>query len=74
MTVFARARALLEADGPEVVGEAADGESAIVEAVRLRPGCVLLDIQLPDVDGFVVSASMLRAAMSEGRIANVGSR
>lgn len=49
------ARALLEADGFDVVGEAADGESAIAEATRLQPGCVLLDIQLPDVDGFEVA-------------------
>jgi DNA-binding NarL/FixJ family response regulator len=37
------ARALLEADGVEVVGEAADGESAIAEAERLRPQLVLLE-------------------------------
>jgi DNA-binding NarL/FixJ family response regulator len=52
------ARALLETDGFEVVGEAADGESAIVEAVRLQPELVLLDIQLPDVDGFEVAARL----------------
>jgi DNA-binding NarL/FixJ family response regulator len=49
------ARALLEADGFEVVGEAADGESALVAAVRLRPALVLVDIQLPDIDGFAVA-------------------
>jgi DNA-binding NarL/FixJ family response regulator len=49
-------RALLEADGFEVVGEAADGRSAIAEANRLRPRLVLLDIQLPDLDGFQVAA------------------
>jgi DNA-binding NarL/FixJ family response regulator len=41
------ARALLESDGLEVVGEAADGESAIEAAHRLRPDVVLLDVQLP---------------------------
>jgi DNA-binding NarL/FixJ family response regulator len=51
-------RALLETDGFEVVGEAADGESAIVEAERLQPELVLLDIQLPDVDGFEVAARL----------------
>jgi DNA-binding NarL/FixJ family response regulator len=55
------ARALLEADGFEVVGEAADGESAIVEAMRLRPQLVLLDIQLPDLDGFRVAARLSEA-------------
>jgi DNA-binding NarL/FixJ family response regulator len=58
------ARELLEADGFEVVGEAADGESAIVEAKRLRPQLVLLDIQLPDVDGFEVAAKLGEASDS----------
>lgn len=49
------ARALLEADGFNVVGEAADGASAIASAVALRPDVVLVDIQLPDMDGFAVS-------------------
>jgi DNA-binding NarL/FixJ family response regulator len=48
-------RTLLEADGFDVVGEAADGESALAAAERLRPGLVLLDIQLPDLDGFAVA-------------------
>jgi DNA-binding NarL/FixJ family response regulator len=50
------ARELLEADGIQVIGEAADGESAITESARLRPQLVLLDIQLPDIDGFEVAA------------------
>jgi CheY-like chemotaxis protein len=50
------ARALLEADGFDVVGEAADGETALAEAARLRPALVLLDIQLPDLDGFEVAS------------------
>jgi len=52
------ARALLEADGIEVVGEAVDGESAITEAERLRPQLVLLDVQLPGIDGFEVAARL----------------
>jgi DNA-binding NarL/FixJ family response regulator len=52
------ARALLEADGIQVVGEAADGESAITEAERLRPQLVLLDVQLPGIDGFEVAARL----------------
>jgi DNA-binding NarL/FixJ family response regulator len=51
-------RALLEADGFEVVGEAPDGRSAITETERLRPRVVLLDIQLPDLDGFEVAARL----------------
>ena len=48
------ARALLEAEGFEVVGEAHDGASAIAEAARLGPELVLLDVALPDMDGFAV--------------------
>jgi DNA-binding NarL/FixJ family response regulator len=51
----ATARALLEAEGYEVVGEAEDGASAIEAVSALRPEVVLLDIQLPDIDGFEVA-------------------
>jgi len=51
----ARARAILGMAGFEVVGEAGDGASAIAEAERLRPDVVLLDIRLPDMDGFDVA-------------------
>ena len=49
------AHAILEADGFQVVGEVSDGASALEEAARLRPEIVLLDVQLPDVDGFEVA-------------------
>jgi DNA-binding NarL/FixJ family response regulator len=52
----AKARLLLEADGYEVIGEAADAQTAVAEASRLRPEVVLLDVQLPDGDGFDVAA------------------
>ena len=42
------ATALLEAEGFDVVGQAADGPEAVAEAERLQPEVVLLDIQLPD--------------------------
>jgi len=51
----ASAQAILTADGYEVVGEAEDGESAIEAAGRLHPDVVLLDVQLPDIDGFEVT-------------------
>jgi DNA-binding NarL/FixJ family response regulator len=54
------ARALLEAEGFSVVGEAADGEEAIANAAALRPAVVLLDIQLPGVDGFEVAEGIAR--------------
>lgn len=54
------ARALLEADGYVVVGEATDGNAGI-EAVReLHPDVVLLDVRLPDLDGFDIAAIMTR--------------
>jgi DNA-binding NarL/FixJ family response regulator len=49
------ARRMLETDGYEVVGEAADGASAIDAVGELDPDVVLLDIRLPDVDGFQVA-------------------
>jgi DNA-binding NarL/FixJ family response regulator len=54
----ASARILMEADGFEVVGEAPDGQSALVEVARLHPDLVLLDVQLPDIDGFAVAARL----------------
>ena len=51
----ATARMLLEAEGYDVVGEAPDGESAISAAGALRPDLVLLDVNLPDLDGFAVA-------------------
>src|SRR4051812_38760206 len=51
----ASAHALLEAEGFEVVGEAEDGASAIEAVEQLHPDVVLLDVQLPDIDGFEVT-------------------
>jgi len=53
------ARVLLESEGYDVVGEAADGVSAVALAAELEPTVVLLDIQLPDLDGFAVAERML---------------
>ena len=58
----ASARVLLEAEGFDVIGEAADGASGIAEAKRLRPDLVLLDVQLPDIDGFDVASRLANGA------------
>ncbi len=53
-----QARALLEADGFDVVGESEDGSSGLAAARALRPDLVLLDIGLPDVEGFEVAREL----------------
>lgn len=67
------ARSLLETEGFDVVGEAAGGRDALTEAERLRPDVVLLDIQLPDLDGFAV-ADRLAATSSAPDVVLISSR
>lgn len=50
-----RARSLLESEGFEVVGEAENGVTALRIAKEVHPDVVLLDVQLPDFDGFEVA-------------------
>ena len=69
----ASARMLLESEGFEVVGEAADGAEAVAEALRLRPEVVVLDVQLPDTTGFEV-ARRLRDAGLDCQVVLVSSR
>ena len=52
------ARRVLIADGFTVVGEAAGGADAIRASRDLCPDVVLRDVQLPDIDGFAVAASL----------------
>jgi DNA-binding NarL/FixJ family response regulator len=69
----ASARVLLESEGFDVIGEAEDGASAIAEATRLRPEIILLDVQLPDTDGFDV-ASQITAEGDHPAVILVSSR
>jgi DNA-binding NarL/FixJ family response regulator len=55
----ASARKVLELDGFDVVGEAADGASALALARELEPELVLLDVALPDTSGFEVAEQLV---------------
>jgi DNA-binding NarL/FixJ family response regulator len=54
----ATARKLLVASGFDVVGEAADGAQTLEAVARLQPDVVLLDVQLPDANGFELAARL----------------
>ena len=51
----ASARRVLEAGGYSVIAEAADGTSGVSAAAASRPDLALVDVQLPDFDGFEVT-------------------
>jgi DNA-binding NarL/FixJ family response regulator len=57
----ASARALLQADGFDVIGEASGGMEAIEAVSTLRPEVVVLDIQLSDLDGLAVAERLAEA-------------
>lgn len=67
------ARQILLRAGFDVVGEAVDGRSAVATCAQLRPAVVLLDVQLPDLDGFAV-ADLLAAQTDPPAVVLVSSR
>jgi two-component system chemotaxis response regulator CheY len=67
------ARTLLELEGFDVVGVAADGPSALSAVQALAPDVVLLDVQLPGMDGFEV-VRQLQAREHGARVVLISSR
>ena len=70
----ASARAMLESEGFDVVGEAADGTSALEAVEALAPDVVVLDVQLPDMSGFDVCAELERRNGATPEVVLVSSR
>lgn len=68
------ARALLELDEFEVVGEAGDGAGGLAAVTRLDPEVVLLDIGLPDMSGFDVAEHIATAVGARAIVVLISSR
>jgi DNA-binding NarL/FixJ family response regulator len=54
----AHARRLFECEGYHVVGEAGDCASALIATEELRPDVVLVDVHLPDGNGFALATRL----------------
>jgi two-component system nitrate/nitrite response regulator NarL len=58
------ARQLFTSEGFEVTGTVPDGESALDAVREQQPDLVLLDVQLPGIDGFEVASQLAEARES----------
>ena len=58
---------LLTQEGVEIVGEARDGVEAVLETVRLHPDLVLMDLQMPNCDGYLATKE-IKQSMPETRV------
>ena len=71
----ARVRAMLEAEGFDVLGEAVGVSTGLELVTRLRPAIVLIDVGLPDGDGFELAALLAaEPAASDSAVVLVSSR
>ncbi len=57
-------REMLEEEGFEVVGEAADGEQAVALAQELTPDLVICDVKMPKMDGIAAAAQITEARIA----------
>jgi response regulator NasT len=57
-------REMLEEEGFDVVGEAADGEQAVALAKELTPDLVICDVKMPKMDGIAAAAQITEARIA----------
>ena len=57
-------REMLEEEGFDVVGEAADGEQAVDLATKLTPDLVICDVKMPKMDGIQAAAQITEARIA----------
>jgi CheY-like chemotaxis protein len=60
------ARTMLAAEGFDVTGEVPDGESALVAVREQHPDIVLVDVQLPGIDGIEVAQRLAHEPLRPG--------